>query len=141
ESVAVGLVASLLGLVAGVGVAAGLKALLGAIGLDLPGGGVVVEPRTIVVALIGGLGVSIVSAVAPARRASRVPPIAALRDIAVDQSGRSRVRVVLGGLIAVLGGLALLGGLAGEGEDGAGLVGLGATLVFVAVVVLGPIIS
>ncbi|HEX7136053.1 MAG TPA: FtsX-like permease family protein, partial [Iamia sp.] len=141
ESVAVGLVASLLGLLAGIGVAAGLKSLLGALGLDLPGGGVTVEPRTVVVALIGGLGVSVLSAVVPARRAARIPPIAALRDIAVDASGRSRVRVVLGGALAALGGLAVVGGLGAEGSDGAGLVGLGATVVFVAVVVLGPILA
>jgi putative ABC transport system permease protein len=141
ESVAVGLVASLLGLLAGIGVAAGLKSLLAAIGLDLPGGGIAVEPRTVVVALIAGLGVSVLSAIVPARRAARIPPIAALRDVAVDESGRSRVRMVLGGAIGALGLLAVAGGLAGEGADGAGLVGLGATLVFVAVVVLGPILA
>ncbi|HEU5151712.1 MAG TPA: FtsX-like permease family protein [Iamia sp.] len=139
ESVAVGLVASVLGLVAGIGVAAGLKSVLAAIGLDLPGGGIAVEPRTIVMSLIGGLGVSVVSAVVPARRAARIPPIAALRDVSVDDSGRSRVRMVLGGAIAALGAVALAGGLAGDRD--AGLVGLGATLVFVAVVVLGPILA
>jgi putative ABC transport system permease protein len=139
ESVAVGLVASLLGLLSGIGVAAGLKALLSAIGLALPGGGVAIEPRTVIVALIGGLGVSVVSAVVPARRAAKVPPIAALRDIAVDDSGRSRVRLVLGAAVALLGGAAIAGGLGGEGD--AGLVGLGATLVFVAVVVLGPVLA
>ncbi len=139
ESVAVGLAASLLGLVAGIGVASGLTALLSAIGLDLPGGGMAVEPRTVVMSLIGGLGVSVVSAVVPARRAARVPPIAALRDVAVDDSGRSRVRMVLGGALALLGALAVAGGLGDEAD--AGLVGLGATVVFVAVVVLGPILA
>lgn len=140
ESTAVGLIASLAGLLAGIGVAAGLKALLGAIGLELPGGGIAVEPRTIVASLVAGLGVSVVSAVVPARRAAKIPPIAALRDVAVDDSGRSVVRMVVGGLLLVLGALAIVGGLAADEPD-PGLVGTGGTIVFLAVVVLGPILA
>lgn len=139
ESAAVGLVASLLGLLLGIGVATGLKAVLEAVGLDLPGGGVVVEPRTFVASIVAGLGVSVLSAVVPARRASRIPPLAALRDVAVDHSGRSRVRLVLGAVLAALGAAAVAGGVGGDGD--AGLAGLGATVLFVAVVVLGPILA
>lgn len=140
ESVVVGTIASVVGLGVGVGVAAGLKALLGAVGLDLPGGGVAVEPRTIVASVVAGLGVSVVSAVFPARRASKIPPIAALREVNVDQSARSLPRLVFGVVLAVLGAAAIAGGLAAD-EGGAGLVGLGATVVFIAVVVLGPILA
>ena len=96
EAVVVGLIAAALGLVAGIGVAAGLKALLTGFGLDIPAAGIVVTARTVVVSLLTGLLVSVGSAVLPARRASKVPPIAALRDLAHDRSGRSRRRLVIG---------------------------------------------
>ena len=62
-----------------------LEALLSAFGIDLPSGPLQIEPRTIVVSLLVGTGVTFVSALAPARRAARVPPIAALRDQALPR--------------------------------------------------------
>ena len=68
-------------------VALGLKALLGALGLDLPSGAVVVLPRTVIVALVVGVGVTVVLARASRARARRgSPPVAAMRDVAVDTS-------------------------------------------------------
>lgn len=139
EAGVVGLIASALGLAAGVGVAAGLKALLAGIGIDIPAGGIVVTSKTVIVSAIAGLGVSIASAVLPARRAAKIPPIAAMRDVAVDQSSRSRRRIVNGSIVTGLGALAMGAGLFG----GAGIapVGLGAVLVFVGVAVLGPVLA
>ena len=87
EAVFIGLFVSIIGLFAGVGVAGLLKAMLSAFGIDIPAGGTVFAARTAVVALVVGTGVTIVSAVFPSRRASRVPPIAAIRDVAIDHSG------------------------------------------------------
>jgi putative ABC transport system permease protein len=139
EAGVVGLIASALGLLAGIGVAAGLKALLAGIGIDIPAGGVVLTSNTVIVSVIAGLGVSVASAVLPARRASKVPPIAAMRDVAVDRSSRSRRRVVNGTVVTALGAAAMSAGLFG----GAGImpVGLGALLVFVGVAVLGPVLA
>jgi putative ABC transport system permease protein len=139
EAGVVGLIASALGLLAGIGVAAGLKALLAGIGIDIPAGGVVLTSNTVIVSTIAGLGVSVASAVLPARRASKVPPIAAMRDVAVDRSSRSRRRVVNGTMVTVLGAAAMSAGLFG----GAGImpVGLGALLVFIGVAVLGPVLA
>jgi putative ABC transport system permease protein len=139
EAGVVGLIASALGLAAGVGVAAGLKALLAGIGIDIPAGGVVLTSKTVIVSTIAGLGVSVASAVFPARRAAKVPPIAAMRDVAIDHSSRSRRRVVNGSIITGLGAVAMAAGLFG----GAGIapVGLGALLVFVGVAVLGPVLA
>jgi putative ABC transport system permease protein len=139
EATVVGVIASVVGLLAGIGVAAGLKALLAGFGIDIPAGGIVLLPRTVVVALATGLLVSVASALAPARRASKVPPIAAMRDLALDTSGGSRARVVAGVVITVLGGAAIAAGLVGDA--GISSVGIGAMLVFVGVAVLGPVIA
>jgi putative ABC transport system permease protein len=74
ESIAVGLIGSILGIGLGVLLAFGLKALLGALGLKLPPTALAIETRTIVVSLIVGIGVTVVAAWAPSRRASRRTP-------------------------------------------------------------------
>jgi putative ABC transport system permease protein len=139
EAVAVGLIASLAGLAAGVGVAAGLKAMMSAMGIDLPAGSVVVQPKTIVVSIVAGVVVSVASAVFPARRASKVPPVAALRDVAIDRSGDSRRRAIAGSTVTGLGVAAMLAGL--FGGAGLALLALGAATVFIGVAVLGPILA
>jgi putative ABC transport system permease protein len=138
EAVIIGLIASVLGLVAGVFVAGVLEGMLDALGIDIPAGGTVFKPRTAVVAIVVGLVVTVVSAVFPSLRASRVPPLAAMRDVSVDRSGRSRGRLLQGGVVTVAGVVALVAGLRGSGIE---LVGLGALLVFVGVFVLGPLIA
>ena len=87
EAVLIGVLASFAGLAAGVVVAGGLKAMLAALGIDIPTGGTVLTSRTVVAALVVGCVVTIVSAVFPSLRASRVPPIAAIREVATDKSG------------------------------------------------------
>ena len=139
EAVVVGAIASVVGLVAGIGVAVGLKALLAGFGIDIPAGGIVLLPRTIIVALAAGLLVSVASAVIPARRASKVPPIAAMRDLALDTTGRSKLRVIAGIAVTAVGAAAIAAGLVGDAAVSS--VGLGAMLVFVGVAVLGPVIA
>jgi putative ABC transport system permease protein len=114
EAAIVGLIAAVLGLIAGIGVAAALKALLAAFGIDIPAGGIVLLPRTIIVSVLVGVLVSLASAFFPALRASRVPPIAAMRDLALDRSGRSRKRIVIGALITLLGAANVAYGLSGD---------------------------
>src|SRR5262249_47673286 len=80
EAFVIGLIGSAIGLVAGVGLAFGLSAVLNAFDLGLPTGSMAVRPRTIVVGLLVGLLVTMVSAYAPARRASRIPPVEAMRE-------------------------------------------------------------
>ena len=138
EAVAVGLIAAAAGLVGGIGVAHVLRALFTQMGIDFPTSGLVVAPTTVLASLGVGVGVSVTSAVLPARRAAKVPPIAALRDVAVDSSARGRRRIVLGVAVTVSGALMLAVGLFG---GVLALLGLGAPVVFVGVAILGPVLA
>ena len=136
EAFAVGVFASLVGLGLGVLVAIGLQSLLKSFGIDLPASGAVVQPRTVIASLIVGVGVTVLSSIGPARRASKIPPMAALRGAGVEQGGSLRRRSIAGAVVTVLGGAALLWGLFGGTIS---LVGLGAAVVFVGVALLSPL--
>ena len=141
EGLAVGLIASIAGVVLGIGVAILLKAALAGFGLEVPSGSLVLLPRTVIVCLIVGVLVTVASAFFPARRAARIPPVAAMREVAIDTSAGSAKRVVIGLIALVLGGFLLVAGLATGGGQGALQVGLSALVVFIAATVLGPVIA
>jgi putative ABC transport system permease protein len=138
EATLLGVVASLIGLGLGVLSAIGLEALLKGFGITLPSGPLVFESRTVVVALIVGVGVTVVSAISPARRAVRIPPVAALVDHQGDQTESSRRRIVIGSIIAVLGIGALAVGLE---KPAIQLVGLGAVAIFIGIGMLAPVVA
>jgi putative ABC transport system permease protein len=138
EAVAIGTLASASGLVAGIGVASGLRAMLSQFGIDLPNGPMVISPQAMLASFAVGVTVTVLSAWLPARRAAKIAPIAALRDVAVDRSASSGRRGVFGSLITMAGVSAVLTGL----SNGAlALVGLGAVATFVGVSVLGPVLA
>jgi putative ABC transport system permease protein len=142
EAVAVGVIAALLGLALGVAVAAGLKALLGLLGFDLPSGSLVVSGTTVVISLLVGLGVTVVAAVSPARKAAKVPPVAAMQEATVGSTGYgSKERVMVGIAILVFGVAALFTGLFGHVGSAFLIVGAGVLLVFLGVSVLGRTVS
>jgi putative ABC transport system permease protein len=142
EALGVGFVASVLGVGAGVLVAAGLKAMLDAFGVGLPAGGLEFTPRAGLVAFTAGMLVTLVAAVSPARKAGKVPPVAALRDVAVGSTGYgSKERVIVGLSILACGAGALLYGLFGNPSSPLAIVGVGALLVFFGVATLGRTIS
>jgi putative ABC transport system permease protein len=139
EAAVTGLVASLIGLGLGVLAALGLKALLKAFNIVLPSSPLVFEARTPVVAIIVGVGVTVISAILPARRAVRIPPVAALVDHSEDGAESLRRRRVLGGVgAASVGAIAIAAGLTGPAIA---LVGFGAAAVFIAAGMLAPIVA
>jgi putative ABC transport system permease protein len=136
EALAMGVLASALGLVAGLGIAAGVNRLFQAMKIDIPHSGLVLAPRTVAVALAVGIVVTLLSAVIPAARATRVPPVAALQEgAALPPSRYSRLTPFAAAAVAVLGGLFIVAGMYGRGGTTQRLatIALGAVLVFVAV--------
>ena len=136
EALATGAAGSVVGLGLGCAAAAGLRALLGAMGLGLPNGALVVTGTTVGVCMVLGTLVAVASAALPARAAGRVPPVSAMRAAAIDTSAASRVRACIGALVAMVG-LATLGDGALR-SDSAAAVGAGSVLVLIGAVVLGP---
>ena len=141
EALAVGLIASLVGVFAGMGVALIIRALLNAAGTGLPSAGLVLKPRTVILGLGVGTTVTLLSSIFPAIKASSVKPLAALRDVAIDRGAGSRVRAILGSLLAAASLGMLVVGLGGQGGTGARNVGIAAGLSLVAVTFLGPLIA
>ncbi|HEX5615352.1 MAG TPA: FtsX-like permease family protein [Acidimicrobiia bacterium] len=138
ESFVTGLVASALGLLLGIGAARGLALVLEGFGMDLPAHASVIKPSTIVASLLVGTVVTVFAAYLPARKASKVAPIAAMGGAVLDRSATSVRRTVAGVLLTLLGVVALASGLSAAD---AGMIGIGALGVFLGITVLGPVIA
>ena len=136
ESVVVGVLASIVGLFLGLGLAKGLFWLFDAIGFTLPNSGLTFETRTIIVALVVGIVVTVGASLRPAIRATRVPPIAAVREGAtLPESRFARFRTPAAVIVAILGFALVIYGLFGGGGTATVLLsmGAGALLVFIGV--------
>ncbi len=144
EALLIGVAASLVGLGAGFGIARGLNSLFMAFGADLPNSGYVVEARTVIVAILVGTLVTVGSGLVPAIRATRVPPIAAMREGAELPKGRlSRYMPYIAGGVTGLGVVfTVIGIFANISDAGHRLlfIGLGAGLLFIGVAMLSPIL-
>jgi putative ABC transport system permease protein len=141
EGLIIGLVGAILGIVVGFGLAAGLSAVLKAVGAELPANSLQLLPRTIIVSLIIGVGVTVVSSLIPAFRSTRVPPIAALSEnLVIGGKNRVVVRTVIAVLLAALGlilvATALISGK--DGGSGAAQIGGGAVCVLIAISIFAP---
>ncbi|MFP5320903.1 MAG: ABC transporter permease [Acidimicrobiia bacterium] len=140
EALVIGLVAAVLGLAGGVALAFGVTAAFEAAGADLPSTTLVVRTPTVMLALGTGLIITLVASVLPAVQATRVAPLAALRDVAVERVGASRVRRVAG-VAAVAGGAWLLSEAWRSDDPSLASVGLGAVLLLVGAIVVGPVLA
>ena len=142
ESVFVGLFASAAGLVAGIGMSYVLRGMLNAMGIEIPGGSIVVESGTITTAFVVGVTVTVLSSFGPALKASRIAPIAALRDVAIDTTGSSVKRTATGLVLGGVGAIAFGAGMVSSvTADALQLLGIGTVLIIVGVLVLGPVLA
>jgi putative ABC transport system permease protein len=112
ESLVVGILASVVGLFAGLGLAVGLFKLFDAVGFTLPNNGLTFETRTVVVSLLVGIVVTLLASMRPAVRATRVPPISAVREGAtLPESRFARFRLPAAMVLSAIGFASLLWGL------------------------------
>ncbi|CAM5319163.1 ABC transporter permease OS=Streptomyces rimosus subsp. rimosus (strain ATCC / DSM 40260 / JCM 4667 / NRRL 2234) OX=1265868 GN=SRIM_016295 PE=3 SV=1 [Streptomyces rimosus subsp. rimosus] len=140
EAFVVGAVAAVTGLLAGIGIGAGLRALTGALG-SVPDGPLVVAPSTVITSLLVGVVVTVLAAWLPGRRAAKIPPVAAMNSVHAAATTKSLVvRNAIGAVLAAAGIACVLGATA-IGADGKGLMALGAGLLLIGVFVLTPLLS
>ncbi|MGK5448173.1 ABC transporter permease [Streptomyces radiopugnans] len=140
EAVVVGAVAAGIGLLAGIGIGAGLRSLMGSLGATVPDGPLVVTPAAVVASLVVGIAVTVAAAWLPARRAAKVPPVAAMNSVHAPATVRGLVvRNTIGAVLAGAGAVLVL---AATGmDDGKMPMGAGAGLLVIGVFVLTPLLS
>ncbi len=141
EAAVIGVVASAFGLLGGLLVAEGLKGLFSAFGFGLPAGGLALKAGAVVASLVVGMVVTLVAGVMPAVKASRVPPLAALREVALERTRASVPRAVAGLLLIGIGVVVVLAAVLGGGDGVLARAGLGAGATIIGVVVFGPVVA
>ncbi|MFF7143449.1 ABC transporter permease [Streptomyces nodosus] len=141
EAFAVGAVAAVVGLVAGIGIGAALRSLVSGLG-TLPDGPLVISPGTVVAALAVGILITMLAAWLPGRRAARIPPVAAMNSVHAQATTRSLVlRNTLGALLTSAGLVTVLYATTMDATDAQAPMGLGAGLLVLGVFVLTPLLS
>jgi putative ABC transport system permease protein len=142
ESVVIGLGASIVGILGGLAIAPGLRALLGAFGIELGSTATQLQTRTIIAGLVVGIVATVVSGFVPARRATRIEPVAAMRDAVTPGGGRLRRRRIVVATVVELVGLAILlyslFGDPGSTNATASALGLGAVVMIFGFALLAP---
>ncbi|MFD1658159.1 ABC transporter permease [Streptomyces caeni] len=142
EAFVVGAVAAVSGLVAGVGIGAGLRSLVGKLGGTVPDGPLVITPGTVVTALAVGILITMLAAWLPGRRAAKIPPVAAMSSVHAQASMKSLVvRNTIGALLSAAGVTTVLYATTLDGDAGQMPMGAGAVLLVIGVFVLTPLLS
>jgi putative ABC transport system permease protein len=141
EALAVGSLASLVGVFAGLAVALAIRALFGALGVNVPSTGLVLESRTLLVSLGTGIPVTVAAGLPPAVRATRLSPVEALQQSSMPASRGGRYPLALIPAVPLaLGGIALVFGYSGTGGQKLTACAAGAVMLVLASVLLSPIV-
>ncbi|MGW4083379.1 ABC transporter permease [Streptomyces sp. NPDC004822] len=142
EAALVGLVASVVGFVLGVGLAAGLRSGMAAFEMKIPDGPLIIGATPVIAAIAVGVLITMLAAWLPGRRAAKIPPVAAMNSVHAAATTKSLVlRNSLGAAITALGAGGIVAGASSGGEDGRMLIGAGAFLALIGVIVLIPLLS
>ncbi|MFE6893553.1 ABC transporter permease [Streptomyces sp. NPDC057694] len=142
EAFVVGAVAAVTGLAVGIGIGAGMRALMNGTGAVIPDGPLVISPSTVVSALVVGVLVTMLAAWLPGRRAAKIPPVAAMNAVHAAPTAKSLVlRNTLGALVSAAGVVAVLAATTMDGSSGQAPMGLGAGLLVIGVFILTPLLS
>jgi putative ABC transport system permease protein len=142
EAFVVGAVAAVTGLIAGVGIGAGLRSLMGTLGAAVPDGPLIITPGTVGAALAVGILITMLAAWLPGRRAAKIPPVAAMSSVHAQATTRSLVlRNTLGALFSAAGTAVVLAATTMSGSDGQAPMGIGAVLLIIGVFILTPLLS
>ncbi len=139
ESLLIGVMASVIGLGAGILLATGLRSFLDVIGFGLPPGGLTITSGAVALSVTVGISVTVIASVFPAIKASRVPPLAALREISSDRSSTSPGRVALGVILLGFGLLILMTLLIPSTYWILWRTAIGAALLFLGYLVFSPV--
>ncbi|MER5745208.1 FtsX-like permease family protein [Streptomyces sp. NPDC002225] len=142
EAAFVGVIASVIGFVLGLGLATALRSAMGAFGAKIPAGPLVVSPTAVVASFAVGVVVTVLAAWLPARRAAKIPPVAAMNSVHATATVKSLVlRNSIGSVISLLGFAAIVGGAVKGDSTGRTVIAAGAFLALIGVIVLIPLLS
>ncbi|MGW0961612.1 ABC transporter permease [Streptomyces gelaticus] len=142
EAAVVGLIASVVGFAIGLGLAVGLRSAMSLLGGKIPAGPLVVSPTAVVAAFAVGVLITVLAAWLPARRAAKIPPVAAMSSVHATATVKSLVlRNSIGAVLTLLGAAGIVAGASRGGSSGRTVIAAGAFLALVGVIVLIPLLS